>query len=151
MLSLFPWRRSFLQKQVSFKMFLKFVLIDDRSVMPTNVLLRKAYWSASSVRWLSFASFPNLRGSLLFLGMKIVLPHITRRHKTHESIELSNEMRKKCVTEIMRGWFLFRCKLHSKKHTLFQVSFQRRRYLTNPCWQVNVLVWMGRLNGVIDT
>ena len=68
MLGLFPWGRSFLQTQVSFKLFLKFMLINDRSVMSTNVLLRKACWSASSARWFGFASLMNLWGSLLFVG-----------------------------------------------------------------------------------
>ena len=76
--------------------------------------------------------------------MKIVLPHNAKWQETHESIELSNEMREKCVTEIMRGWFLFRCKLHSKKHTLLRVSFQRRRCITDLCWQVNVSVCNGK-------
>ena len=76
--------------------------------------------------------------------MKIVLPHIAKWHETQESIELSNEMREKCVTEIMRGWFLFRRKLQSKKHTLLRVSFQRRRCITDLCWQVNVSVCNGK-------
>ena len=32
----------FYRRKVSFKMFLKFMLIDDRSATPTNVLLRRA-------------------------------------------------------------------------------------------------------------
>ena len=50
----------------------------------------------------------------------------------------------------MRGWFLFRCKLHSKKHTLLQVSFQRRGYLSMLTGQTFQRV-KGGLHGVIDT
>ena len=133
MLGLFPWRRSFLQTQVSFKLFLKFMLIDDRSAMPTNVLLRKACWSASSARWFGFASFMNLRGSLLFVGYNAELRCGSNEDRFASHRETAQNARinwviewneRKCVTEIMRGWFLFRCKLHSKKHTLLRVSFQ---------------------------
>ena len=44
----------------------------------------------------------------------------------------------------MRGWFLFRCTLHSKKHTLLRVSFQRRRCITDLCWPANVSVCNGK-------
>ena len=117
MLSLFPWRRSLLQTQVLFKRFLTFTLIDNRSGMPTNVLLRKACWSALSVRWFGFASSTSLWGSLLFAGynmnsdtvqIKFVFPQIA---KGGRYAPRSNWVIKwnglKYVTEIMRGWFLF--------------------------------------------
>ena len=127
MLGLFPWRRSFLQTQVSFKMFLMFMLIDDRSAMPNNVLLRKACWSASSARWFGFA-FSRIYEEAYCLSattrnsdavqMKIVLPQIAKWHEMHESIELLNEMRGNVLQKLWEG------------DSFFDASYTRR---STPC------------------
>ena len=87
--------------------------------------------------------------------MKIVLPHIAKWHKAHESIELSNEMRKMCYRNYERVIpFLTQVTLEEAQPApdiyLFKREDVQPIYADTDAGQTFQCV-MGRLGGVIDT
>ena len=129
------------------------MLIDDRSAMPTNVLLRKACWSASSARWFGFASFTNLWGSLLSVGYKAELRCGSNEDRFASNREMTRNARIYWVIKWNEREMCYRNYERvipfSMQATLEEAHpapgiFSRRRCITDLCWQVNVSVCNGK-------